>query len=193
MQKTETLLIFSISNKFFPTFIVVQYYTRSCINCLSVVFHGTIKLFCLCSLTGKEWVDQGWKDDGTGLGDYPNYTEWSYQNRDPDLPYWDQQDRRHFGEPLHVEHEMLNVWMPDDLTNHKYSHREMALHLAIALGLLGLVVWYSEYVYDAPSRNPAVPKPYPYNNLYLELGGDPDKEPTERDLTRKIPRPHFGW
>ncbi|XP_057312752.1 NADH dehydrogenase [ubiquinone] 1 beta subcomplex subunit 8, mitochondrial-like [Hydractinia symbiolongicarpus] len=142
---------------------------------------------------GSEWIDQGWKDDGTGLGDYPNYQEWSYQNRDPNLKYWDQQERRHFGEPLHVNHDALNVWMPDDMTNHKYSHGEMALHLGIALSLLGAVVWYSEYVYDAPSRNPAVPKPYPYNNLYLELGGDPEKNPTEADLKRKIPRPHFGW
>ncbi|XP_066917761.1 NADH dehydrogenase [ubiquinone] 1 beta subcomplex subunit 8, mitochondrial-like [Clytia hemisphaerica] len=142
---------------------------------------------------GKEFIDQGWKDDGLGLGDYPNYKEWSYQNRDPTLPYWDQQERRHFGEPLHVNHDALNIWMPDDISNHRYTPKEMALHLSIALGLLGGLIFYSEYVYDAPSRDPAAPKPYPYNNLYLEMGGDPDKEPTEYDLKRKIPRPHYGW
>lgn len=83
--------------------------------------------------------------------------------------------------------------MPDDISNHLYKPSEMALHLAIALGLLGGLVWYSECVYDAPSRNPAAPKPYPYNNLYLEMGGDPEKEPTEKDLKRKIPRPYYGW
>ena len=151
------------------------------------------KLLDVLIFIGKEFVDKGWKDDGMGLGDYPNYAEWSYQNRDPNLPYWDQQERRHFGEPLHVNHDALNIWMPDDISNHRYKPREMALHLAVALGLLGGLVFYSEYVYDAPSRNPAAPKPYPYNNLYIEMGGDPDKEPTEKDLTRKIPRPHYGW
>ena len=138
-------------------------------------------------------MDQGWKDDGMGLGEYPNYTEWSYQSRDPNLTYWDQQERRHFGEPLHVNHDALNVWMPDDISNHKYKPREMVLHLGIALGLLGGLVCYSEYIYDAPSRDPAASKPYPFNNLYLEMGGDPDKEPTEKDLKKKIPRPHYGW
>merc|ERR1712176_416216 len=142
---------------------------------------------------GKEFIDQGWKDDGLGFGDYPNYVEWSYQRRDPNLKYWDQQELRHFGDPLHVNHDALNVWMPDDISNHRYTPREMVLHLSIALGLLAGLVCYSEFVYDAPSRDPAAPKPYPYNNLYLEMGGDPEKEPTEEDLKRKIPRPFYGW
>lgn len=66
------------------------------------------------------------------------------------------------------------------------------------LGLLG----YISYVYDMPSRNPAVsyivilqhnvhdlpqaPKEYPYNNLYLSRGGDPSKPPTEEDLKAPV-------
>jgi len=142
---------------------------------------------------GPEWIDQGWKDDGTGLGDYPNYAEFSYQHRDPNLKYWDQQDRRNFGEPLHLNDDILNMWMPDDPTNFKYTPYEMVFHLSLALGSLAFVIWYSECVYDAQSKSPVVPKPYPYNNLYLEMGGDPDREPTEAELKRRIPRPNYGW
>merc|ERR1719427_1314805 len=56
---------------------------------------------------GPEWIDQGWKDDGMGYGDYPNYVEWSYQNRDPNLKYFDQQNMRDFGEPIHVNDDIL--------------------------------------------------------------------------------------
>ena len=142
---------------------------------------------------GPEFIDVGWKDDGTGYGDYPNYIEWSYQNRDPNVKYWDQQMRRDFGEPLHVNDDSLSVWMFDDMSNYKYGPYEVLLHLSIALGLLFGVFYYSEYVYDVESKNPALPKTYPYNNLYIEMGGDPDREPTEAELTRRIPTPHYGW
>ena len=142
---------------------------------------------------GPEWIPKEWKDDGTGYGDYPNYVEWSYQNRDPTAQYFEQQDRRHFGEPLHVNDDVLNMWMPDDISESRFTPREMLLHLTIALGILGGIVWYSEYIYDAPSKDPAAPKLYPYNNLYIERGGDPNSEPTEEDLKARIPRPHYGW
>lgn len=150
-------------------------------------------LILLLISLGPEWIDQGWKDDGLGLGDYPNYIEWSYQQRDPNLKYFDQQQLRNYGEPLHLNDDILGVWMPDSAENLKYTPRQMVLHLSVALGLLASVVWYSEYVYDAKSRDPAVPKPYPYNNLYLERGGDPDKEPTEEDLKAPISRAIYGW
>ena len=51
-------------------------------------------------VNGPDWEDRGWKDDGLGLGDYPNLPERSYQLRDPYAKYWDQQDRRNFGEPV---------------------------------------------------------------------------------------------
>ena len=40
-----------------------------------------------------------------------------------------------------------------------------------------------------------VPKEYPFNNLYLERGGDPDKDPSEEVLhpdQRIIPRNLYG-
>ena len=53
-------------------------------------------------VSGPDWEDRGWKDDGFGLGDYPNLPERSYQLRDPYQKYWDQQDRRNFGEPVSI-------------------------------------------------------------------------------------------
>nr|XP_047125973.1 NADH dehydrogenase [ubiquinone] 1 beta subcomplex subunit 8, mitochondrial [Hydra vulgaris] len=142
---------------------------------------------------GPEWIDQKWKDDGLGHGDYPNYKEFSYQLRDPYKKYWDQQDRRDFGEPLHIEHDILSVWMPDESANHAKTYGEMFFHLCLAFGALGVLLWFSECVYDAKSRDTAVPKPYPYNNLYLEMGGDPNRMPTKEELTRRIPTPMYGW
>ena len=51
-------------------------------------------------VSGPDWEDRGPKDDGLGIGDYPNLPERSYQLRDPYVKYWDQQDRRNFGEPV---------------------------------------------------------------------------------------------
>lgn len=144
---------------------------------------------------GPEWVDKGWKDDGTGFGDYPNYQEFSYQDRDPRPvePYFDAQDRRYYGEPIHVNDDMLNMWMPDSTDNGRFTPFEMFLHLSTAMGLLGLLALYSEFVHKEHEKDPAVAKVYPYNNLYLEMGGDPEKEPTEEDLKRRIPTPHYGF
>ena len=62
-------------------------------------------------VSGPDWEDKGWKNDGMGVGDYPNLPEHSQQLRNPYLTYWDQQDRRNFGEPvsdiLHIEIESI--------------------------------------------------------------------------------------
>ena len=113
--------------------------------------------------------------------------------RDPYKKYWDQQERRHFGEPLHINDDILGVSMPDDPTNHAKTPREMLFHLSIVFGALGVLLWFSECVYKAQSRDPAGPKAYPYNNLYLEMGGDPNMEPTQEELTQRIPTPMYGW
>jgi len=144
---------------------------------------------------GPEWVPEKWKDDGMGWGEYPNWKEWSYQHREPrpDEAYFEPQDRRYFGEPVHMNEDALNRWMPDDESNFKYTPYEMMSHLAVALGLIGGVVLWSEYVYDAKARGPFARKPYPYNNLYIERGGDPDVEPSEEELTKRIPTACHGW
>ena len=151
------------------------------------------RLCYILFIIGKEWVDKGWKDDGTGHGDYPNYAGFHYKSRNPLEDYFDTQERRHFGEPIHIDDELYTIWAPDDITNHVFTYRQMVAHCLGLFGILGGIILFSEFVYGAESRDPFVAKPYPYNNLYLELGGDPNKEPTEEDLKVHIPRGIYGW
>lgn len=126
---------------------------------------------------GAEWVDEGWKDDGTGFhGAYPNWKEWKYEHRDPRPaePYFVRQDKRYFGEPVHLNDDILNVWMPNDgSADPELTTGRMLRDLSVAVGLVTALICYDVYIYDAPSRAPAIPTQYPYNSLWLERGGDP--------------------
>lgn len=107
---------------------------------------------------------------------------------------------------LHEEDEALNVWMYDAVENNgKFSRWEALGQLATMLTIMA-GVYYLSVLYDAPSRNPAVsytthththvlpnpllsyqvPRQFPFDNLYLERGGDPDKPPTPEDLEAKV-------
>jgi len=136
---------------------------------------------------GREWVDEGWPQDGTGFKDYPNWSEWSHQDRDPTAKYWDQQQRRHFGEPIHFYDDGLRHSIFDSPDHKKYTPGQNMGQMAVCFGILGLMLYYDMYVYDVASHEAdiALPKPYAYNNLYLESGGNPAKEPDNWDLTRE--------
>jgi hypothetical protein len=45
---------------------------------------------------------------------------------------------------------------------------------------------YLSHLYNAPSRDPAVPRQFPYDNLYLERGGDPSRLPTDEERAEKV-------
>lgn len=96
------------------------------------------------------------------------------QFRDPYGGWWDKQERRNFGEPVHEENEILGVFSPEQYTH--VTPRKGFLHLgffvAAFLGLCGVV---SLYYPDKPS----VPKTYA-DGLEKELGGPnavPVREP----------------
>ena len=111
---------------------------------------------------------------------------------------------------VHEEEDALNVWMYDAVENNgKYTRWQALAQLLTALGLMAGLYGLS-VLYDAPSRNPAVsmapqqqsapfsfvsatypyplqvPKEYPFDNLYLERGGDPNQLPTEADRKEKV-------
>eukprot|EP00794_Sanderia_malayensis_P012728 gene12729-14033_t len=142
-------------------------------------------------VSGPDWEEKEWKDDGFALHDYPNLPARSYQLRDPYATYWDQQDRRNFGEPLHEEDDALGIWMPDRYDEEPTSPIEALRNLCIAFGCLGFVYFLSTF-YTDEKDNPAVPTIYPFNNLYLENGGDPNKDPSEQPVKR-IPRSCYGY
>ncbi|MGH0133459.1 UNVERIFIED_CONTAM: hypothetical protein FKN15_069431 [Acipenser sinensis] len=52
----------------------------------------------------------------------------------------------------------------------------MCKHLFGFVGVMLIMFWLGE---TFPAYQPVAPKQYPYNNLHLERGGDPDKQPEE--------------
>jgi len=142
---------------------------------------------------GKEWVDQGWPKDGTGFKDYPNWAEWSHQDRDPNAQYDDQQMRRNFGEPIHFYDDGLRHHIYDSSDQKKYTPHQCLGHFCVCFALLGLMLWYDRYVYDVTSADPCAPKPYPFNNLYLESGGNPGKEPDTYSLIKPHPQEWYSY
>lgn len=124
-------------------------------------------------------------DEGLKLGDYP-VLPWKSAQLNAPRGWWDNQDRRNKEDPIHEEEDALSVWLYDAVENNGIYTRWQALgQLLLMFGFLGGVYWLST-LYDAPSRNPAVPRQFPFNNLYLERGGDPNKPPSEQDLKEKV-------
>lgn len=116
------------------------------------------------------------EDDGLQLN-YPKIPYKSAQLNEP-LGWWDNQERRNKETPLHEDDDVLNMWMYDEVEcGGKYTKWQALGQLLTAFGLLGLV-GYLSMLYDAPSRNPAAPKEYPFDHLHLERGGDPSEQKT---------------
>ncbi|XP_067385771.1 NADH dehydrogenase [ubiquinone] 1 beta subcomplex subunit 8, mitochondrial [Emydura macquarii macquarii] len=114
-------------------------------------------------------------DDGMGYGDYPKLPDRSQHERDP-WYQWDSQSlRQNWGEPMHWDFDMFVRTRVDT------SPTVIPLHIVwkkmlLMFGVLIFLVWLGE---KYPCYMPVGPKQYPYNNLYLEHGGDPNKEPPE--------------
>ncbi|KAI4105979.1 MAG: hypothetical protein L6R37_002440 [Teloschistes peruensis] len=119
----------------------------------------------LPSLTQIRCITQADIDDPGMNGGYINPPPEKRQFRDPYADWWDKQERRNFGEPLHEDHDVLGMFSP-----HVYTHFTprkgfflMGCFIATVLGLCGVVrVYY-------PDR-PSVRRAYE-GGLDRELGG----------------------
>ncbi|KAM9011299.1 NADH dehydrogenase [ubiquinone] 1 beta subcomplex subunit 8, mitochondrial [Ara ararauna] len=112
-------------------------------------------------------------DDGFGYGDYPKLPDKSHHERDP-WYQWDQPDMRHnWGEPMHWDFDMY-IRNRVDTSPTAVPWHIMRRHFLIFVGTM-LVMFVIGGMY--PSYMPVGPKQYPFNDLYLERGGDPNKEP----------------
>ncbi|KAF2435593.1 hypothetical protein EJ08DRAFT_645871 [Tothia fuscella] len=87
------------------------------------------------------------------------------QKRDPYAEWWDKQERRNYGEPVHEDNDILGVFSTE-----KYTHFTpawggvlMATFVASFGALCGIVYM------RAPDK-PSVPRTFP-NGLEMELGG----------------------
>ena len=87
------------------------------------------------------------------------------QHRDPYGGWWDQQERRNFGEPVHEENEILSVFSPEEYTHVTPGKGFFHLGCFVA-AFLGLTTLTSVFYPDKPS----VPRTFP-DGLEKELGG----------------------
>ncbi|KAJ5389273.1 uncharacterized protein N7496_000341 [Penicillium cataractarum] len=104
-------------------------------------------------------------EDPLQNGGYQNPPRVKRQFRDPYGGWWDKQEKRNFGEPVHEENEILGVFSPEQY-NHVSSGKgflHLGVFVAAFLSLCGVV---SLYYPDKPS----VPKAY-VDGLEKELGG----------------------
>ena len=85
--------------------------------------------------------------------------------RDPYGDWWDKQERRNFGEPVHEDNDTLGIFSTEPYTHFKPGHGAVLLGTFIAsvFVLMGLV---RQYYPDTP----AVPRTFP-GGLDRELGG----------------------
>ncbi|CAE6413200.1 hypothetical protein ACGC1H_002955 [Rhizoctonia solani] len=98
------------------------------------------------------------------LGDYPQIPAVSLQRR-PAKGWWNQQERRNFGETLPEQYEILSLWAPD-VFNISRGNALKQFSIAVAVFLSFTVAVKA----SVPER-PAVPRNYPYDGLVAELGG----------------------
>nr|POE69077.1 hypothetical protein CFP56_72784 [Quercus suber] len=99
------------------------------------------------------------------------------QHRDPYGDWWDKQERRNYGEPLHEDNDILGIFSPED-----YTHFTPGKGLLLWAGFLGAVGFLSAAVYQYLPDRPSAPRTYP-GGLEKELGGPraPRARKTEDD------------
>merc|ERR1712243_69999 len=92
-------------------------------------------------------------DNGEGFGDYPQLPNRSQHERDPWYEWDDPELRRNWNEPMH--------WNFDMYTRNRVDTSPTPRD-------------WADMSKQFPTYQPVAPKQYPYNNLYLERGGDPN-------------------
>ncbi|KAL8670171.1 MAG: hypothetical protein Q9168_005268 [Polycauliona sp. 1 TL-2023] len=98
-------------------------------------------------------------------GGYINPPAEKRQFRDPYADWWDKQERRNFGEPVHEDNDIMGVFSPHEYTH--FTPRKgfflLGCWITTVLGLCGVV---SVYYPDRPSA----PRTFA-GGLDRELGG----------------------
>lgn len=113
---------------------------------------------------------------GLQNGNYQNPPRMKRAFRDPYGDWWDKQERRNFGEPVHEENEILGVFSPEQYT-HVTPGKGILQIGAFIVAFLGLCGTVSLFYPDKPS----VPRTFP-DGLEKELGG-PRAVPVRRYCT----------
>lgn len=98
-------------------------------------------------------------------GNYQNPPRVKRQFRDPYGGWWDQQERRNFGEPVHEENEILGIFSPEEYT-HVTPRKGLFQIGCFVAAVFGLSAVVAQFYPDKPS----VPRTFP-DGLEKELGG----------------------
>ncbi|KAK5630111.1 hypothetical protein RRF57_005826 [Xylaria bambusicola] len=123
--------------------------------------------------TGKKLVDEKYPaepnltdaEDPDMNGGFVNPPRVKRQFRDPHGDWWDKQERRNFGEPVHEDHDILGVFSPYEYTwvSSKMAFAQIGMFIATAMG----VCWVVGRLY--PDK-PSFPREFE-GGLERELGG----------------------
>ncbi|PWN41563.1 hypothetical protein IE81DRAFT_324421 [Ceraceosorus guamensis] len=113
------------------------------------------------------------------LGDYPDFEPVSRQWRRWNPKWWDQQEKRNFGETLHESDDTLSVWAPDV---HKISGPSALFQFSIAAACMGA---FAGLVYLTYPEKPAIPRVYPDGGLVKALGEGRKRAPIESDFIKE--------
>jgi len=100
---------------------------------------------------------QPYPDDGLGYGDYPMLPRVAAEARDP-TEIWDMPEiRRNFGEPVHVDADILSEDKWNPTTRKRFSFVQMLTWLGVVWG--GIIVIYI-LTLPYPHYLPVMPKHY---------------------------------
>lgn len=97
-------------------------------------------------------------------GGYPNPPAIKRQFRDPHAKYWDQQERRNYGEPIHEDNDVLGIF-----TTEKYTWTTPGKGSIMFLTFVASVVGLSWIIGQTYPDKPSVKREF---DLVEELGGE---------------------
>jgi NADH dehydrogenase (ubiquinone) 1 beta subcomplex subunit 8 len=96
-------------------------------------------------------------------GSYPNPPAIKRQFRDPHAKYWDQQERRNYGEPIHEDNDVLNIFSTE-----AYTWTKPGWGAVLFTTFIASVVGLAAVVWVTYPEKPSVPREF---DLVEELGG----------------------
>ncbi|KAI9817253.1 MAG: hypothetical protein M1827_001366 [Pycnora praestabilis] len=136
------------------------------------------------NLVQTRCISQADIDDPGMNGGYINPPMEKRQFRDPYGDWWDKQERRNYGEPVHEDNDILCMFSPDE-----YTHFKPAKGFALLSCFVGAVFTLCGVVYLYYPDKPSAPREFP-EGLERELGGQGalrarkvgERQPLESDI-----------
>ncbi|XP_038072555.1 NADH dehydrogenase [ubiquinone] 1 beta subcomplex subunit 8, mitochondrial-like [Patiria miniata] len=113
-------------------------------------------------------------DDGLGWGDYPKGQDVHDDDKDPHADWDFPEERRNFGELVHIEQDLLSRARPNIYAKSNIPLKKQAMMLGTVLATLAGLFWIGGHF---KNFQPVGPKQFPYNDLWEEKGNRPEDVP----------------